>query len=1003
MAQLSVRSPRLIQDPSSLGHLSGRTKVANTPLFLGGQRPTMNPSTRAGQWRMVIKRPRRVAVPGGNVTARIDDGATVVAGSFVGRDGERLKLEAAAARARSGRATVVMITGEAGIGKSLLLSESLRQLELDGFFVLSGRAERMEQGIAYASLRQAVVGAQREWPVGIGEVANQFSAALDRPERGDGSHPSLRRVYQRATHLLAELCIAGPTVLSIDDVHVADADTVNLLALLARRLWDAPLLILLSRRSDWLAGPVQAIDQLEDGPNGDGAVVQLPLTSLEPAVLASLVESVLQSPADEALLEHVSRRSDGNPFFALETLHALRNTGSISVSDSGSHLIDELAELTPTRRRAILERIVPVDDDARAVAMAMAAFGHLALDQLPLLSEIADLDIALVELGFDQLFEVNVICRREDGGYGFSHDLVAETLYEELGPAARRRLHGRIAEGLNRRRLRGLDVDTLVLAKHLDPSAEPGDVAAALSIAAAGDETRGRAPRSAVRWYQRALLLLPGRAPERAPILIHLAQAMLWAGTPSDAVGVCREALDLLSAPNERARVMTILGEVASCSGRRAHEEVIRLIDAEISREGTSADLLVVRCAQLTLLGRYTEAIADAETVLDLVAPSTPTSVQALFNLAHIAHCRGRVDQIRKYTALQVEQASTMSRATKSYVATWAALHFGAQAHLDEANEFLKQARLTERAGPALRTGITLAELFVGWSGGDWTATRQAADNAAEEFLALGQYTSYAASEYIHAEIALEQGDLGPALAIDPERYPLGSETGELLYCTRAGGELAAGRAREARTLLERSLLMPSGPVTLRIRGRLVEACLADDDQTAAELALEEQTAYGSTMDRRLAEIVFALSAEQVHPGQVDLASVIELTSSMRLPFFEARLRLLLGARGVDPKANLNAAMSLFDRLEAAPWRQKVAAELRRQRLPVPRQASTSGELTPSELQIAQLATEGLTNREIAARLSYSIKTVQAYLSRAYEKLGVHSRVELTRVLHRAG
>jgi DNA-binding NarL/FixJ family response regulator len=103
--------------------------------------------------------------------------------------------------------------------------------------------------------------------------------------------------------------------------------------------------------------------------------------------------------------------------------------------------------------------------------------------------------------------------------------------------------------------------------------------------------------------------------------------------------------------------------------------------------------------------------------------------------------------------------------------------------------------------------------------------------------------------------------------------------------------------------------------------------------------------------------------------------------------------------RGRDPKHNLITALTLFDTLDAAPWRQTVATELRRQGLPVPRRASTSGELTQAERQIAELATEGLTNREIAARLSYSTKTVQAYLSRAYEKLGVHSRVELTRVL----
>jgi DNA-binding CsgD family transcriptional regulator/tetratricopeptide (TPR) repeat protein len=937
------------------------------------------------------------------VTTRMHDGAAVVAGGIVGRDADRATLDAAAARARSGRATVVVLIGEAGIGKSLLLSDALRRFGAEGCTVLSGRAERMEQGIAYASLRQAVVGTPREWPAGVDKLAEQLVSAFDRPEDGDNSQLSFRRVYQSATRLVAELCLRGPTVLAVDDVHVADADTMNLLALLARRLWDAPLLIVLSRRTDPVVGSMLVIDELTDGPNGEDAVVQLPLASLDRDSMKALVESTLGSAAAEGLVDHVAQRSGGNPFFALETLHALRNTGSVAQTDGISTLIDEQAELTPTRRRAILERIVPVDDSARSVAMAMAAFGHVSLAQLPLLSEIADLDIERVEHGFDQLFEVHVICRRDDCGFGFTHDLVAETLYEELGPAARRRLHGRIADALTRQRQRGLIVDTLVLAKHLDRSAEPGDVEAALSIAAAGDETLGQAPRSAVRWYQRALLLLPAQAPERAPILLNLAQGLLWASSPNEAVAVCREALDLVTEPRDRSRAIAKLGDVASVSGRRAHEEVIQLIDAEISREGTSASLLAVRCAQLTQLGRYDEAAADAETVLDLSRPSTVTSIQALFQLAHIAHCRGRVDRIRKYTAMQFEQAAGMSSAARGFVSAWAALHMAAQGHLEEAAQYIEQARGASRAGPSTRTGLVLAELFAGWNGGQWTRTREYAREAAGEFLVLGQLTSYAPSAYIHAEIAVEQGDIGPALAIDPERYAVGPETGELLFTARAAGELAGGRPDVARLLVERALAMPPGPGTFRIHLRYVETLLALEDHRTVERALEEFVAYVATMDRPLADIVLALCIELARPGSADLDAALGSSTQLGLPFFEARLRLMLGQRGTDPKHNLVTALSLFDSLDASPWRQRVATELRRQGLPVPRRASTSGELTQSERQIAELATEGLTNREIAAQLSYSTKTVQAYLSRVYEKLGVHSRVELTRVLTASG
>ncbi len=927
------------------------------------------------------------------------DAATASEWGLVGRTDDLAALDAAAEHARAGHSTVVVITGEAGIGKSLLLGTSLRRLERKDFRVLPGRAERMEQGIAYASLRQAIDSIPVSWPTPVVERAAQLRKVLDRPGWSNITHPSFEDVYWAVTRLFVELCRLGPAVLALDDLHVADADTVNLLALLARRLRGAPLLIVLSRRSDPPAGSIQAIDQLESALDGEGALVHLPLGPLSAVDIEALVESVLGAPPDAALVGHVTRRSGGNPFFALETLHALQSRGPATEADAGVYRSEHVAELTPIRRRAILDRIVPVDDAARSVAMTMAAFGHLSIEELPLLSDIAELDLAVVEHGFDQLFEVNVICRRDDGGYGFTHDLVAETLYEQLGPAARRRLHARIAEGLSSCRDRGLEVDVLRLAKHLDRSAEPGDVAAAMGIAAAGDEARGRAPRSAVRWYRRALSVLPVTAPERGPILVHLAQALLWAGSPAESATVCRQALELLTRPKHRERVIAILGEIAAVSGRQAQEEVIGYIDDEITSRGIRGRLLVVRGTQLTELGRYHEAIADAEAMVAAVPPSTWTSIQALFQLAHVAHCRGRVDLVRKYTARQLDEVAHLSAATRAYVAAWGAFHFAAHAQLDEAAEMKAKVVEITRSGPSLRTGTVLADLFTGWFAGEWAATRQMARQAADEFRQLGHFTSYAASAYVDAEISTDQGDPGPALALEPDEHPLGMATAGLLLTAKAGGELAVGHVEAARALLDRALGLPPGPGTVRSRWRLIEACLAAGDQVTAEAALDEMVADVAAMDRPLAEIILVLCHEQVTGGG-DLVHGLELAQTMRLPFYEARLRLMLGRRDVDPDEHLPVALTLFDKLEAMPWRRSVATELRRHGLPVPRRSNPPGELTEAERAIALLVAEGLKNREIATRLCYSVKTVQAYLSRVYEKLGVRSRVELTRVLH---
>jgi predicted ATPase/DNA-binding CsgD family transcriptional regulator len=914
---------------------------------------------------------------------------------LVGRDAELAAIGDAAARARAGRSAVIVVSGEAGIGKSVLLGSALHRLATTGWRVLHGRAERMEQGLAYACFRQAIEPVPPGWPDDSRAAAEELVEALDGAELW-----SFQDVYRAAVRVLGGLCDEGPTVLALDDLHVADGDTVNLLLLMARRFRTSPLLLLLGRRPEPAeTGRRPAVDQLEEGLEGDGVLVRVPLGPLTADDLAQLGLAMLGSPPDAALVEHVGRRSGGNPFFAVEAVHALRHAGSIEVTESGSRISDDVSELTPTRRRAILNRIVPVDDDARSVAMAMAAFGRIALDQLTLLADIAQLDVQRVEHGFDQLVEVNVLGRREDGGYGFTHDIVAETLYEELGPAARRRLHARIADALSARRERGLVVDMVELARHLANSAEPGDVGAALALAAAGDASLVRAPRSAVGWYRQALRLLPDGASERGGILLRFAQALLWVGAPTEAVAVCHEALDQLTLPHDRDRAFAMLGEVAAVSGRQAQEEVIRLLDEEIAEHGPRARLLVARGAQFGQLCRYDDEIADAEAALELSQPSTPTALQALFELAHAAHSRGRVDLLRRYTAEQLTQAAAMSKASQGYAHAWAAFHFAANALPDQARPHIEQAQVRRRASPALRTGIVLAGIYADYCNGDWTRTREAAREAADEFLQLGQYTSYAAAQWVHVEIALGQGDTAPALAVQPDRHQLSPEGAVLLIAARAGGELTAGRPEACLMWLEQAEGLPVSAAWSRLHWRAIDACRAAGDNAGAAAALGRLRALVATTRSDALDAVLALCEELVAPGH-DLTGAIALTAR-RLPFVEARLRLEMAKQaGPDARAHLLAALALFDQLEAAPWRLRVAREMRRQGLAVPRRATTSRRLTESEERIARLVADGLSNREIANELCYSVKTVQAYLSRVYTKMGVRSRVDLTRLLH---
>jgi DNA-binding CsgD family transcriptional regulator len=352
---------------------------------------------------------------------------------------------------------------------------------------------------------------------------------------------------------------------------------------------------------------------------------------------------------------------------------------------------------------------------------------------------------------------------------------------------------------------------------------------------------------------------------------------------------------------------------------------------------------------------------------------------------------------VRRYNAEQVAQAASTPLAEQCTIAAWAAVHVAVHGEIEEAAAFLEQAE-ADGSDPRSKLGAVIAELYSCWFGGDWERAATIAREASGIFLALRHYTLWAVIAFVGAEVALERGDPAPALALDPDRYPLDAETAPLVLVARAGGELAARRVGTARQLLERALELPAGPGTLLARARLVDACVIDGDLAAARCVLEQMGADVAAMDRRLSSIVLAQAEVQVDPT-VDVSAALATATAMGLPFQEARLRLALGEQERDPKENLTRALALVDQLDAAPWRQRIARAMRRQGIPVPRRSTIAGALTEAEQQIAQLVAEGLKNREIADELCYSIKTVQTYLSRVYEKLGVRSRVELTRAL----
>ncbi|HEY64162.1 MAG TPA: AAA family ATPase [Caldilineae bacterium] len=435
---------------------------------------------------------------------------------LVGRDKALGSLQRAYARARGGRGSVVLISGEPGIGKSRLLQEFIGSLELDTLVMVAG-GHPAEQGLPYWPLVEALRPhlPTVDWaalsidPIYLAEVARllpELHTAL--PELRPPASVELGQEQARLFRALSDLILAlathrPPLVLSLDDLHWTDEATRSWLGYLGRCIKHAPVLILGAYRSE----EADAVAALRAELARVGILQELPLEGLTEEEVLQLVRQLSgQTSGGEQFSRRLHRETGGNPFFLLEVLRTMFETGVLWKEESGwGTVAGETAEdyqelpLPDTIYQAIRNRLERLSPQARQVLEAGAVIGHRF-----------DVDLVLATSGrheeevveaLDTLVARQVLLEQE-GRYRFSHDLIRTVVYRDLGYGRRRLLHRRAGEALER--LRSDDVVTL--AWHFDRA---GQVDKAIDyLLQAGDRARGLyAYHEAIRHYERALAL----------------------------------------------------------------------------------------------------------------------------------------------------------------------------------------------------------------------------------------------------------------------------------------------------------------------------------------------------------------------------------------------------------------------------------------------------------------------------------------------------------------
>jgi DNA-binding SARP family transcriptional activator len=595
--------------------------------------------------------PRAAGTGNGAIPADAADAVrrTAAPAPFVGRDAELAVLGAAWDRAAGGARHVVVVTGEAGIGKTRLATEAARRVSAQGGLVLFGRCDQ-EAIVPYQPIVEALDGYVAATPADELPVLNAAARAelaavlpsLDAPRTAGGGPDGRARLFDAVTTLVASAAADRPVLLVLDDLQWADDDTLLLVRHLLRRAGDAPVLVVaISRDHDVAPGSV--LGDVIHALDRDGWVRRLPLRGLEASDVRNLVRQSIPGPRDQvALASRLVAETAGNPFLVTEMLRAGLEPADQSIPPSVQELVaGRLGRLGPAATELL-----------RTAAVAGTRF------ELDVVAAGAGLDETATLDGLDAALGSGLIAEESADRYRFPHDIVRRTLVAQLSGARRRALHARLADAIESRRPDRLEDYTAVLAHHTSSSAGPdGDQRAVRwSRAAAAQAIGRRALAEAVRLERQALTHVPAAdGGQRAEVLVDLAVALLAAGDPggeptlieaatvarrhgrfdvltraalaladrsverpelrTDAGALVEAALGAFGATDEdgwllRARLLARAVALASAAGRRPPDDALRTLRRRLASLG-GPDHLDERVAVATDLAILADAARD--------------------------------------------------------------------------------------------------------------------------------------------------------------------------------------------------------------------------------------------------------------------------------------------------------------------------------------------------------------------------------------------------------
>ena len=741
---------------------------------------------------------------------------------LVGRAAEQARLLAVWARTREGAGAIVLLSGEGGIGKTRLAIDLLAHadtartarataVDLGGGAPLFGPWAELFAGLA-RQLDPPPAGA--EWPEELGRLAPSLPRRLGRASATPSDVPpdlARARLFEAAVELAEHATQDRPLVLLIDDVHLADAPTLELAAYLARRIRDLPVLLVLTRRT---VPRRDAVDALVHAAKATGVVTtEIELEPLERADVERLVGSL-----GALERERVIAAADGNPLLALESARAAAR------GDTGP----------PASLRGAVRAAIATLDEAATRTAELAAVAGRDLDRTEL-AALADPETVLHASDCGLFLSA-------DGRFGFRHALLREAVYASLDDARRRARHETLGHALT---------NAAESAHHLKRAGRD-DLAAGRLVQAAADATRVTAIHEAAAYLREAVALDP--APN---IRLELAATLALLGDRDASLAEFELALPHSASSYLRAAQWF---HSSLCDPTGALQATRRGLAAPGGDLDTRVELLLIRAwSEVATIGADAayRTLAEVEALgVDLV--SDPMRRHHVENLrGFIALAEGRLDEAESELVASGEAGERAGRPDLAYggwanaacVAAVAGDHERALAHADRSATLVSGLPVVEFQVAGLRASA-LARL------GRHAEARASADRQAELAARLASPRLAAMAEHDAGLLALQAGDderaqalLGRALAGDP---PVQRGDARL---RRAEALARLGRADEADQEIRAATLEPvraaDRPAVLLARMTFAQglAARARGNHELAERRLRESERHWHRLD----------------------------------------------------------------------------------------------------------------------------------------------------------